>query len=274
MERRGLMTMKVSRNLMTSVLLGLLAAGCGLSTDVARVKGYDALRGGRADEARRYFEKCVQQDATDWKSHYYLGRIALDFGGDPYYARRHLEIAETIRKSLPDSQLAPRPGAPQTAVPFPTRHQIADALAESMLRQNLRARLNNYVRQQATDFGEAEDYMRVGRYLHALGDHDSAAIAYVQATMIADPTDARPHLELAAFYDAVGDRPAALIELRKAYFIDPAIKGLADNIRRHGMVPGPTIAIAPERDKPVIVRRGVEDRTEPVYPKPEGTAQP
>ena len=46
-------------------------------------------------------------------------------------ARRHLEVYETIRKYLPDNQLSPAPGAAGTAVPFPTRQQIADALVIS-----------------------------------------------------------------------------------------------------------------------------------------------
>jgi len=45
--------------------------------------------------------------------------------------------------------------------------------------------------------------------------------------------------------DAAGDRESALTQLRHAYFIDPDRKGLADRIRAHGMVPGPTIALPP-----------------------------
>lgn len=250
-----------------TLMAATLPGGCGLSTDIARVNGYESFRAGNHTEAREQFEKCVQADATDWKSHYYLGRIELDRGGDAYYARRHLEIADTIRKSLPDSQLNPKPGAAQTAVPFPTRHQIADALAEAMLRQGLTTRLYSYTRQQATDYGETEDYLRMGRYLAQIDDRDEAGLAYVKATMIADPTDARPHVELAGFYDKVGDRAAALIELRKAYYIDPMIKGLAEDIRRHGMVPGPTIGIQPERQKPQIVRRTTDEPKGAEYPK-------
>jgi Flp pilus assembly protein TadD len=254
------------RRFMLAVLALSLLAGLGGCADVSRVRGYEAFRKGDYAQAREHFEECVRRDATDWKSHYYLGRIALDSDGDPYYARRHLDTAETIRKSLPESQLAPKPGAPQQAVPFPTRQQIADALAESMYRQGLRERLFHYLRQQADEYGSTDDYLRMARYMAALGDRDGAELSYKKAGLIADPTDARPHLELADFYDSVGDRAAALIELRKAYYIDPTIKGLADNIRAHGMVPGPTVAIAPEREKPKIVRPGAEEPKEPQYP--------
>jgi tetratricopeptide (TPR) repeat protein len=242
-----------------AALLGAaVSSGCGLSADVARVQGYDAFRAGDHARAIERFEHCIKRDATDWKSHYYLGRVTLDSQGDPYYARRHLETAETIRKSLPESQLSPKPGASQTAVPFPTRHQISDALAESMFRQGLRERLFHYLRQQTADYGTTDDYLRLARYLAAMGDRDGAELAYQKAGLIATLDDPRPHLELADFYDGIGNRAAALQELRKAYYIDPQIKGLADNIRAHGLVPGPTIRIAPQREHLQIARPGAE----------------
>ncbi len=260
-------------------VVGVLAAGvlggCGLSADIARVKGYDALREGQYAQAQTYFEKCVKIDPTDWKSHYYLGRIGLDGLNDPPYARRHLEVCETLRKAQPESAISVMPGSAKTAVPFPSRHRIADALAESIYRQGLHAPLYNYLREQASQFGETDDYMRVGRYLGLIGDLDAAATAYQKAALIAKPTDPRPHLELADIFDKAGDRQAALTELRKAYFIDPTIKGLADNIRTHGLVPGPTIGIAPQREKPDIVRPHATVPQKPIYPSPKpGPEQP
>lgn len=245
-----------------------LVGGCDLSADFARTKAYRAYMAGDMASAKSYFETASNKDATDWKSHYYLGRISLDANNDPWYARRHLESCETIRHAQPDSMLTGRIGSSNAFVPFPTRHEISDALAEAIFRQGHTARLHSYVRQQATDFGECDDYMRMGRYLAALDDPDGARSAYQIATMIADPLDARPHLAMADFLDKVGDRPGALLELRKAYFINPALPGLADNIRAHGMTPGPTVGIAPERQKPEIVRRKREDPTAPQYPNP------
>lgn len=258
MNKTGLM-------LVGLLLLLLLQGGCDLSADFARTKAYTAYRAGDMGEARSYFETAVDKQATDWKSRYYLGRIGLDTMNDASYARRHLETCETIRHAQPDSMLTPRIGSSESFVPWPTRQQISDALAEAIFRQGHTARLHSYVRQQATDFGECDDYLRMGRYLAAINDPDGARSAYQMATMIADPDDARPHLAMAEFLDRVGDRPAALAELRKAFYIDPTLPGLADNIRTHGLVPGPTVGIAPERLKPQIVRRKQDEPTPPKY---------
>lgn len=224
----------------------LLFHGCGVNEDICRAEGFHAYRIGDWAEARTHFEHCVTADATDWKSHYYLGVIALK-ESDPYRARRHLESAETLRSALPDSRLSAQPGSAKTFVPYPTRTQISDALAQSMFEQGMRQRLYQYLQQQVSLYGTTDDYYRLAHWMSALGDRDAAELAYRKAARIAANEDATPHLKLADFYDAIGDRESALIELRKAYTINPSIPGLADNIRAHGMVPGPTIRILPER---------------------------
>jgi tetratricopeptide (TPR) repeat protein len=116
-----------------------------------------------------------------------------------------------------------------------------------MFEQGMRQRLIQYLQQQVTEYGETQDHYRLAHYMNELGDRDAAELALRKAARIAADVDATPHLKLADFYDSIGDRESALIELRKAYYIDPKIPGLADNIRAHGMVPGPTVRIMPER---------------------------
>jgi Flp pilus assembly protein TadD len=210
---------------------------------VARVDGYLAMRAGDLDTARQEFAYCVGRDATDWKSHYYLAAVLLDQNADVSGARRHLEVANEIREQRPGTAFKPRFETQETVVPYPTRGQILDELAEAMFREDNPEQLFTFLRDVSDRYGETTDYMRMARYLHKSGDHDSALVTYQKAIKVADEDDTSPHIALAGFYDSVGARRDALIQLRIAYGIDPDNPAIADAIRAHGMVPGPTVAL-------------------------------
>ena len=219
--------------------------GCApLSLGHARLKGYSAYQEGNWQRARDYFTDCVEGDATDWKARYYLGRVLLDGYNEPIEARRHLEVADEIRRSRPDVMLAPRPTPTEAAVPYPTLNQIVEALAEAMLRAGDDDRLVTYLRQTANEYGEDIDhYLRLGRYLERLDDHDGARVAYQTAARLSGAGDASAYVVLSDFYDGIGDRDAALTALRRGYGVNPGQPGLVDRIRAHGAVPGPTLAL-------------------------------
>lgn len=235
-----------------AVLLGacglLLLGGCKTQkpASVARVDAYLALREGDLATARDQFEYCIERDATDWKSHYYLGAVLLDQGVDTSGARRHLEVANTIRETRPRYAIAPRMATVEKVVPFPSRGDILDKLAEAMYRENNPEQLFTFLRDITDRYGDTEDYTRMAIYLHKSGDHDSALVTYQKAIKVADADDAGPHVALAEFYDSVGARREALIQLRIAYGINPADLEVADAIRAHGMVPGPTVILPRE----------------------------
>lgn len=225
----------------------VLLGGCmELRNDYNRLEAYKAYRNGQVEQAREGFRQVIDSEPGDWKSQYYLGRIYLEELDDPSAAQQHLEIAYSVRTAQPEIALAPQPGSAQTAVPFPTRGQIADALAEAMSQQGLDQPLLGFLRENIDNYGAVDDYLRLARVLAERGDPDGAQVAYQQAVEMAGPDDPRPYSELAAFYEEIGARDQALIQLRKAYYIDPEYDRLAERIRSHGMVPGPTVGIPPE----------------------------
>lgn len=254
----------IIRPILAACLLAGLPAitGCinDLSADQSRLKGYSAMQRGEHEKAREHFQQTLQKNDTDWKSLYYLGRIQLEQFNNPGEARRHLEIAYSVRESRSDIQLAPKPGSARTAVPYPTRTEIAAALAEALHQQGRTEQLFGFLRNVTDNHGTMEDYLLLAQYLEKNGDHDAAQVAYKQAAAVADDGDATGYIALADFYDRIGQPDRALTALRKAYHVDPEARGLEKKIREHGMVPGPTIALPPDQD---------QQQTEPA---PEGAA--
>lgn len=225
-----------------------LLTGCvsELPVDAARLNGYEAYQGGDYETARQYFTDCLDRQPTDWKSHYYLAKIAMERRGDAAFAQRHLELAHTIRESMPDTQLSARPGSAETGVPYPSRGQIADALAQAMHMQGKHPQMVGFLRQEIDQHGTVRDYLRLARYLRKAGDHDGARTAYRNAIKIAPPDDAEPYLRLAEFYDQLGAKERARRQLRIAYGIDPDQPGLEQALRQHNLTPRPSIALPPE----------------------------
>jgi tetratricopeptide (TPR) repeat protein len=217
-----------------------------LTTDMVRAEAYSAFRSGDMPRARELFEQAAGRDATDVKSHYFLGRIGLEQLNDAGYARRHLETCYEIVHAKTSRHVAPLPGTANTAVPFPTITQIADALAESIHRQNNPPQLMGFLQEMIENHGSSRDYIRKGDYLVKLGDPDAAHTSYVAACKVRDPKDAGPYVVLAGFYDSIGDKDQAILALRNAYHIDPYNQDAAAQLRAHGMVPGPSIGLPPQ----------------------------
>ena len=241
--------MSFLRPLLAPALLAaaLAATGCNtpltarLPNSVARIQGYKAYSRGDITTARDFFAHAINQRGSDWKSHYYLGLIGLNHLHDPGFARRHLEMAYTIRVLGSDDQRGP--GEPAITRPWPTRNQIIDALAEAMYRQDNQPQLVAFLRQVIDERGQPADYIRLGRYLYKSGDPDGALTAYRKAVAIAGPENPNPYIALADFYDTLGKRDEAATALRRAYDIAPLRDDIARKLRAHGLRPSPTIAL-------------------------------
>jgi len=228
--------MRVNRR--TLVLLvggGLIAGtlvGCHTPTPVLRQRGLDAYRVQDYEAARSNFQQVVHRNPSDWKANYHLGKIALA-DDKPLTARTYLEAAYTVRNEGP-------PRHPET-------FEIVDALAEALYQQGDYPRLIGFTEEVIDHFGRVTDYLRKADYLAQMGDHDAAIVVYKQAIKTGPADDPTPYVALADFYDAIGDREAAVLQLRYAYTIDPGDQAIADRLRAHGVVPGPTVMLEPPR---------------------------
>lgn len=241
------------------MVVGLLAlawsgVGC-VNNVVLRQRGEKALVQKDYPAAAAHFEAATSKKPTDWESQLYLGQtlLALD---RPLEAQLALEKALTLKPESPE--VTPR---------------IVDALAESLYRQQRFEALHTFLDEAVAYWGTTDDLLRQGKYLALTGDLDGAVVAYRKAGLWAQPTDPRPYLALADLYESLGDVPNTIIQLRQAYWAQPANPQLPDRFRKYGLVPGPTLALKPE--KAPQPRRGlvVFPRIPGVSPTPLSTAQ-
>ena len=240
------------------IVLGVLGAMCGgcLTNDMARLRGHQAYEDGDYAVARAYFQRCVHRDPTDWKSQYYMGLLALA-DGRPTVARHSLELAYVIRQD----RTSLSPGRPKLNEPppppsyleddeagrWPTLAQIIDAIAESLYQEGNAPRLAAFCQEAIDTYGTTRDYLRLARYLQLVGDHDGALATFRKAAKVAQPDDAEPYVAMANFYEAIGQDKEAILSLRRAHYVQPEDRRIADRLRGHGIVPGPTIQLPPER---------------------------
>ncbi|MEX2672527.1 MAG: tetratricopeptide repeat protein [Phycisphaeraceae bacterium] len=232
-------------SLLSALMLVATLAGCvnQLSRDANRLNGYQAYRNEDYDTARERFVSVLDADPTDWRSHYYVGLIALNEDDDPVTARRHLDISYTIYQGRATKRLNYEIGDPKTGVPYPTRSDILDATAEAIYQQGNEQLLHAFLRQAVEEEGDVTDHLRMGRYMQKIGDPDSARSSYRAAIRSVGGSDPEPYIRYADFYESIGDQSRAATQLRKAYGIDPEHRGLGSRLRAHGYVPGPTVAI-------------------------------
>jgi len=220
-------------------------AGCSLPNNIRRQQGYDAYRKGDVATAERKFGRNVEAESTDWKSHYFLGRIALE-RGDAAEAQRRFELAHVIRQRPSHYGITePARDRREPDAPWPSRVEMVDAIAEAIYRQGNEPELFSFLDRQIDRYAEPRDYVRKAEYLAKVGDHDGAVVAYRAAIRI-DPENPRLYLALSEFFAGIGDRESAQRQLRHAYYLDRDNPRLADRLRSYGVVPGPTAALAPE----------------------------
>jgi tetratricopeptide (TPR) repeat protein len=201
--------------------------GC-QSNPVLRKHGMDAYEDGQYDHARAKFTQALSQKSSDWKSHYYLGLVALK-QGQPLEAQLSLERALSVRDNHLETP------------------EILDALAQALLEQGKFENLTAMLQQAADRYGATHDYIRQATFLGKSGDVDGAKLAFQKAVRFALKDDPAPFIAMADFYDSLGASAEALLALRQAYYITPDNPRIAERIRQHGMVPGPTVAIEPQR---------------------------
>lgn len=221
-----------------------LLGGCGraINEDFTRLRAWEAYRKGDIAAAKTDFTACVDSDATDLKSQYYLGLIYLK-QDNPDAARRHLEQAYALRANDPRARLTLEPGYAETAVPWPQLNEIGDALAEAIYQQGNKPQLFGFLGEMVDRYGEVYDHLRMARYMQKVGDHDGAHLAIEKALKIAKPDDPEPLFAMAEFYINVGDRPQAARYLHEIYLMKPEDKRIHERIRQLGYVPGPTLPV-------------------------------
>lgn len=208
----------------------ILTSGCQVPNGTLRQRALEAMQTGRIELARSYLLKATDQDPGDGRAQFYLGKLYLRVN-QPLEAQLALEQALI---QLPDASQTP---------------QILDLLAEALYRQDEPAKLFTMLERASEQYDTTHDYSRQGDYLAKIGDTDNAMLSYRKATELAVLSDVDPYLKMADFLETLGDRRNTVKVLRQAYALVPDHPGLADRLRSHGVVPGPTVAL-PKGEEP------------------------
>jgi Flp pilus assembly protein TadD len=221
--------------LMLVSLLLVTAAGCNTTREVVlREQAERARTRGQMQSAQEKYEKLVEMNSTSAQYQYGLGATYLSTG-ELDKARIALEQARAL--------------APNRRTLTPN---ILDKLAETYYRQDDRRRLTDFLLQSAKERGTARAYLRQATYLRKLGDMDAARTAYRKAAIFAGERNPRPYLEMADFYQSIGDRKNAVKSLRYAHHIAPENRQVAQRLQAFGIEPGPQAAAEPP-PKPALL---------------------
>lgn len=220
------MTMYKWMTAMLGLCAMVFAAGC-FSPPGERYRAGKEIEAGDYARAESRMIEVLDRNPADWEAHYLLGKTYLG-QGRPVQAQSQLEQALAIK----DRSVKHTP-------------KILDALADSMHAQQHYEELYAFLDAQINRYEGWEDYARKARFIFKAGDIDGAALAYRQAAYFSRNEDAQIYVEIAGFYEGLGDYDKALQSLKWAYFIDDERTDLSNRFRKLGVVPGPTLKEQP-----------------------------
>ncbi len=204
-------------------LCGMLLAiivGCSQPSNTALLeRGSYAMWQGRWSDASQIYQKATLQHPGDCEAQYNLGKCYMEMN-EPMKACPALAVAESLA---------------------PNNNDISDLFAKALLESGQRDRLFSYLYQRAQEQQSVRDWLVFAEYTMDLDDPDSATNAINTAIAISNGTNAEPYIVGAAFAERLGDDSLAVARWREAWMIEPTNESVANALRAHGVVPGPTM---------------------------------
>jgi tetratricopeptide (TPR) repeat protein len=204
--------------------LTLTTVGCesGPSTRALGIYGDRAMEAGNYAEAAEYYEKYVERRPIDAEGHYKLATAYL--GAErPILAREQFLLGMELRDD----------------------GRFIEGAADALVEMNQQEELFKLLRSKAEKTRSIEDYTRLGRFAARVGDVDEAEQSLLFAAKLDAGQNVEPQLELARFYESLGDDSRRLERLRMVLFLDPENTEAIQGITELGEVPGPAYAIPP-----------------------------
>lgn len=217
--------MSTNRSLIASLLLTAALVGCSSQRplDRVRLEGKRHLDARQFDAAAADFNELVTRKPEDHQGRYDLG-MALIGAGQPAEAVKQMLIALDVQ---------------------PLNEKYADGVAQAMLAANQRDDLTAFLNKMALERGRVSDFTRLGTFSLRLGNVDEAKTALITAARLDRGVSLQPQLDLAEFYESVGDKANWVKRLRMAYFLNPTDQRVLDAIARAKEIAGPSFAIQP-----------------------------
>ena len=140
--------------------------------------------------------------------------------GEPQLASQSLAIAEALK---------------------PNNTDIADFYARSLYACGQQDKLFSFLSSRAKKQHTVRAWTRFAEYAMDLDDPDSATNAINTAIELSDGTDATPYVLAATLAERLGDNDRAVTYWQQAWIINPYDETIANALRAHGEIPGPTM---------------------------------
>jgi len=204
----------------------LLCTGC-YNPAVEKFHSRKAMDAGDYATAEQKLVAVIENDPSDWEGHYLLGLAYLG-QNRPVEAQSELEQALAVKDRS------------KTQTP-----KILNALADALHQQKSYDQLYAFLDAQIARYEGWEDYARKARFLVKANDMDGASLAYAQAALFSRNADDNIYIEMAEFYEGLGDYDKAIQCLKWAYYINDERPSLPNRFRKLGVVPGPTLKEEP-----------------------------
>lgn len=211
--------------LLLAACLPLALSACAQQRPVYVVieSGQEAMEETNYELAATEFREAVSRRPGEMAARQGLAEALLALGR-PDEAREQAELYYSTRPADPES---------------------IELLATTMLRSGDTAAMESLLRGRASETGQADDWLLLGRLLAEAGDADAAEVALTTAATVDRGQSFKYQKALADFYLAVGDAAEAMTRYRMALYLNPDDELTRAAIRSLGEIPGPTMALPP-----------------------------
>ena len=180
---------------------------------------------GDFERARDLWLQYVQRRPHSHSAEYNLGLVETELG---LYddAVSHLSIAHDLR---------------------PGNDDYIAALAQAYLRVGETDRMMTLLRRAEHERNDLDDILRTAEFARRAGLMDDAQEALRRAVALGGMDSPRPHLAVADFAHAIGNRDLEIAALRRALWFGPDSRAYHARLTALGVTPGPSLAMHPQR---------------------------
>lgn len=242
-----------------------LAAGCSdivTYSEKSRNEGLVYYNHGQYTDAAGSFRNAVNQEPRDYISRYYLGQSLAKSGSWDKATQQYLaglDVMQTNYAGLHDREY---------------RLKIIDGLGESLAHTPGSVNIP-IIPISDRDTAQSDQHLLAAKFARYSGDADTAINEYTQATSL-NSKDASLYKDYGYYLLSVAQKDRARDAFTRAYVLDPTDEQVTAELRRMGVIPGPSLKYqsemvkAPLPEGPIPEIRVVTERPAKIQAVPRG----
>lgn len=232
-----------------ALLVLLAAAGCAevvtySNKSVAQGKKLQAE--GRIEEAAGAFRNATQQNPTNYEAFYYLAQCYEQMGREQQAIQCYRTALEVFKPVDPLSH------APEARAEVETRDALVNAYARAIAHSAARDSELGALADRAQVSNNALDTYVLARANAEAGDADAAVAAYERAVQLSNGRDRAILKSYGNYLVQIGQKEQAAATFRRLYVLTPDDPDVSNELRKLGIVPGPSLLPPDQLSKPVL----------------------